>query len=278
MNGKNQYGPARPVTFPATPARNRVRVADPARFKTTQGTSRSVLLLFGGSLLLGGFLAAVPQEIPGVAIATILGGAWLSLVLAVTLPSRAERAGAELSRRLGVFRHEVNMVGDRPTPESLALLMRRARELELRDDEIADELTRIRASLLALDLERRIERQDLPVVDTDEKLTTGDVCHLATPVRFGRRRSDQWGRLLLTSDWLKFRGALDVSVAWSEISDVQRTDCEVIVAMHESKRVLRFCCQSVGEAAEAGVLARHLSSAAQPRKAEQTGSGWQVTV
>ena len=278
MNGKIQYGPARPMTPPATPARPRRRVTDPGRFKISPGTSRSVILLFGGSLLLGGLMAAVPREIPGVAVATVIGGAWLSLVLAITLPTRAERAGAELSRRLGLFRHELNLIGDQPTRATLESLVRRAGELELREDEIADELAQIRASLQALDLQARIADDNLPVVDTDEQLAAGDVCHLVTPVRFGRRRSDHFGHLMLTSRWMKFRGALDLSVAWSEVSDVQRAGRDIIIALHDSKRVLRFSCQSVIDAAQVGVLAQHLSSASNPRHLGSGGPMYQAAV
>jgi hypothetical protein len=221
--------------------------------------SRSVGLLFGGSLVLGGLLAAVPRELPGFAVATVIGGAWLSLVLAMTLPSRFERAGAELARRLGQFRHELNRIGDQPTRDALETLLGRARELGLRDEEIADELEQIHASLDALDLAGRLAKGTLPDVPCSEPLAPGDACHFLAPVRFGRRRSDQFGHLMMTSGWLKFRGALDVSVAWSEVSDVQRAGREVIVSLHDSRRVLRFACHSVGEAARAGVLARYLS-------------------
>ena len=53
MNGQIQYGSARLLTSVATPSRRRrARVADPVRFRTEPTTSRSVVLLFGVSLLL----------------------------------------------------------------------------------------------------------------------------------------------------------------------------------------------------------------------------------
>jgi hypothetical protein len=111
VNGQIQYGSARLLTPGATPVRRRwTRLTDPARFPSQRSTSRSVVLIFGGSLLLGGLFAAVPQDMPGIAVTILLGGAWLSLVLAMTLPSQSERAGAELARRLGQFRHQVNRI------------------------------------------------------------------------------------------------------------------------------------------------------------------------
>lgn len=279
MDGQIQYGSARWLTSAATPVRRRfVRLADPHRFGMEPSTSRSVVLLFGVSLLFGGLLAAVPRDIPGILVATALGGAWLSLVLAMTLPTRSERAGAELARRLGQFRHELNLVGDRPTRAVLESLLARARELELRDDEIAAELAQIRASMEALDVAGEIERAPLPVVASTEPLAPGDACHFVAPVRFGRRRSDQFGHLSLTSGWLKFRGALDLSVSWSEVADVQRAGPDLIVSLNESKRVLRFSCHSENEAARAGVLAQHLATRARPRDADSPPTSYHAAL
>jgi hypothetical protein len=279
VNGQIQYGSARLLTSVATPACRRwSRVADPERFRTEPTTSRSVVLLFGVSLLLGGFLAAVPREMPGIAVTTVLGGAWLSLVLAMTLPTRSQRAGAELARRLGQFRHELNLIGDQPTRAALEALVQRARDLQLRDDEIGDELAQIRASLEALDLAVQLGQSALPVVPSDEPLAPGDQCHFVTPVRLGRRRADQFGHLTLTTGWLKFRGSLDVSVAWTEVADVQRAGCDVIVSLHDSKRALRFSCHSVSEAARAGVLAQHLASHSGSREAESTEAPYHATL
>lgn len=253
------------MTSQPTQSRRLPRLADPARFRSDRGTSRSMVLLLGGTLILGGALTAVPREIPGAALATVLGGAWLSLVLAVTLPSRSERAGTELARRLALFRHELNAVGDRPTRADLEAVLQRARALDLRDDEVGEELAQLRASLAAVALVDQLAAQELPVVRGVEQLAPGDTCHYSAPARFGRRRSDQFGRLVMTSGWLKFRGAQDVSLAWSEVSDVQRAGNELIVSLHEGKRVLRFACQDVSETARAGVMAQHLAHAAEPR-------------
>ncbi len=186
----------------------------------------------------------------------------------MTLPSRSERAGADLARRLAQFRHDVNTVGDRPTRADLESLLVRARDLGLRDEEITEELARIRASIEAVDLAGQIAREPLPVVTSSEPLAPGDLCHFVAPVRFGRRRADQFGHLSLTSGWLKFRGALDVSVAWAEVADIQRAGRDVIVSLHDSKRVLRFSCHSESEAARAGVLAQHLAGIAGARPTE----------
>jgi hypothetical protein len=279
VDGQIQYGSAGRLTSVATPGRRRfARQADPHRFELEPSTSRSVVLVVGVSLLLGAWLAAMSREIPGIVVAIVLGGAWLSLVLAMTLPTRSERAGAELARRLGLFRHELNLVGDHPTRANLEALIARAGELELRDEEIASELKQIRASLEALDIASEIGRAALPVVASAEPLAPGDVCHFVTPVRFGRRRSDQFGHLSLTSGWMKFRGALDVSIAWSEVADVQRSGPDLIVTLHDSTRMLRFSCHSESEAARAGVLAQHLATGARTRDAGSPHAGYHAAL
>ena len=90
-----------------------------------------------------------------------------------------------------------------------------------------------------------------------------DQCHFSTAVRFGRRRTDQVGHLQLTSHWLKFRGALDVAISWSEVAGVERDGREIVVSLHGTRRTLRFWCQSDDEASRGFVVANHLSALAQ---------------
>lgn len=266
VNGQIQYGPARALNSARTQDRRSVRQADPDRFAGPHTrSSRSVVLLFGASIAIGGLLAAVPREMPGMAVATVLGGAWLSIVLAMTLPSRRDRAGAELSRRIGLFRHAINAIGDAPGRRDLELLLQYARTLELKDEEVAAELTSIRASMAALDLADTVARGTLPVLDS-ETLAPGDTCHFSAPVRFGRRRGDQFGHLLLTGGWVKFRGPVDLSVAWSEVGRVERSGQEIVIGIQGTRRTLRFTCQTLAEAARGGVLADYLAKQARDQQ------------
>ena len=95
----------------------------------------------------------------------------------------------EFASRLSTFRHELHLLGGQPPRSDLERLIARARELDLRDEDIAEELAEIRASLAALDLSDRITRDGLPVIVSLNLMPTGEPCHFATPVRFGRRRS-----------------------------------------------------------------------------------------
>jgi hypothetical protein len=210
-------------------------------------------------LLLGALLMATPLEPAGLAAGAMFGGAWLSLVLAMTLPTDRERAGRELVRRLAQFRHEVNAVGDTPSRAALEHLIDRVAELGLREEEVRDDVAQLRACIEALDLQAHLSRGELPHVEAVGGLAPGDACHFVCPVRFGRRRADQVGHLLLSACCLQFRGALDVSVAWSEVATVRRDGREILVRLQDSTRTLRFSCPSHAEAARAGILAEHLA-------------------
>jgi hypothetical protein len=135
---------------------------------------------------------------------------------------------------------------------------------ELTRDQVQpdDELEEIHARAEALALTEAIACGRLPVVPTRDALPAGDVCHFATPVRFGRRRTDQFGHLELTNRCLTFKAALDISLAWSEVARVQRTGREVAITLGDSTRLLRFCCPCVTDAARAAVLASHFVAAA----------------
>jgi hypothetical protein len=240
--------------------------------------SRAMILLVGSTVIMTLAVAAIPRVLPGVAAAAIVGGVWLTMVLALTLPSRAELAGAELARRLGQFRHALNSVGDQPSRDDLHALVGLARELGIRDAEIVEELAQIRASMEALTLREQLANGELPIIGAVEGLAPGDVCHFTCPVRFGRRRSDQFGHLLLTTGWLRFRGALDLSVAWSEVSRVQRAGRELIVTLQDSNRALRFGCHTIEEASRGGVLAEHLASTARTQAVEGNDHRYHATL
>jgi hypothetical protein len=118
------------------------------------------------------------------------------------------------------------------------------------------------------ELAARLRRGELPKEKAPDPLAPGDECHFVTPVRFGRRRVDQYGHMVLTSGWLKFRGTVDVSVAWGEVGDVQRARREIVVSLRDSRRLLRFSCHSEAEAARGALIAQHLTQSAQPATAD----------
>jgi len=119
-----------------------------------------------------------------------------------------------------------------------------------------------------------LRRGELPKVLAPDPLAPGDECHFVTPVRFGRRRADQYGHLVLTSGWLKFRGTIDVSVTWDEVADVQRARREIVVSLRDSRRLLRFSCHSDSEAVRGALIAEHLAQSAQRATAESDNTSF----
>jgi hypothetical protein len=174
------------------------------------------------------------------------------------LTSEATR-DADLDCRLDSFRREIRAIGSQPARADLERLLTVAHDLRLREEELRDELAELRAGLETLDFAERLARDGLPIVEALEQLPPQELAHFVTPVRFGRRRTDQCGHLELTSDRLRFRGALDVSVVWSEVAAVARAGHQILVSLATSRRVLHFSCYATTEAARGTLIAQHLA-------------------
>ena len=87
--------------------------------------------------------------------------------------------------------------------------------------------------------------------------------HLSLPVRFGRRKTDQVGHLVFTVDSLQFRGTVDISLSWSEVSRVEHANSDLVVSLYGTERTLRFSCQSPGDAVHGSVSGSHFAALAQ---------------
>ena len=238
-------------------------MAVPGRFRMPVRHPRRALLVSGGALA-AALPAVYANDVSTLMAGALCGGAWLA-AFGMTFQARAERPGLEPARRLASFRHAIDAAGPEPSREALERLLATAGELKFAESEVADDLARVRASLEALALREALRAGAWPVSATADALATTDACHFVCPVRFGRRRADQYGHLVLTRSWLTFRGALDMSVAWREISAVERAEREIVVALRESRRMLRFSCHTFDEAARCGVIAAELARlAAEP--------------
>jgi hypothetical protein len=257
VNGQIQYGSAQSLTAGATR-----RSAARTRHSPVGQLTRPVTLLVLAMIAVVALLVAFPRQAPGTLAVTLLGGVWLMVVLAVTLPSGAERAHAELATRVARFRHAVNAIGDAPTRLQLTAVLDLARELNVSEQDVTDDFERVRASLAALTLAEEIAAGHIPVVPMTGAMTPGAVGHFQAPVRLGRRRSDQLGELMMTPDQLTFRGPTELTVAWTQVANVQRAGADLIVTLADRDRSLRFSCDSVDHAARGGVIAEHLQRSA----------------
>ncbi len=263
MSGQIQYGSARPATSRATPA---IRGGGPAclhRFPDRR-LSRSLRVSTSiGVVVLATVLVAAIFATPGLAMLALVGGSCVVPMLAMTVPSPEDDSGEELAVLLGRFRHAVDAIGDAPTREQMDEVLTLARTLGLREEDIIDEVARVRASMVAAALRDEIAVGRMPVVQIESSLPPGDVCHFAAPVRTGRRRTDQAGRLLLTSSWLKFSGTNDLSIAWTQVDEVERSGNDLVVSVGDRSRGCRLSFPTLEDAARCGVIAAHLSQLAQ---------------
>lgn len=115
----------------------------------------------------------------------------------------------------------------------------------------------------AVDRLHQIPGGELPIIPVVMPLAPDDQCHFIAPVRCGRRKSDQFGHLMLTNGWVKLRAAIDISIAWSQVSQVSRSEREIVILLQDSRRTLRFSCTSPEEAARGAVIGQHLATLAQ---------------
>ena len=98
-------------------------------------------------------------------------------------------------------------------------------------------------------------------VPTPTIVAGSDACHFLAPVRCGRRRTDQFGHLELTTERLRFHGPIDLNFPWSDVSGVARDGRDIIVSLKQhQRRMLRFSCYTIGEAAAGADVALRLAA------------------
>jgi hypothetical protein len=180
-------------------------------------------------------------------------------------PARALTSGptaipdTKTAARLDRLRLELRTTSAARSRADIERLLAMAHHVDQRDSDLKTEIEELRAELEQLRLSDDISREGVPIVDPVEPLPAGERCHFVTPVRFGRRRTDQSGRLELTSERLRFLGALDIGVAWTEVSAVSRDGRTIVIALMDSPRVLRFCCESTRESARGSTISARLA-------------------
>jgi hypothetical protein len=152
------------------------------------------------------------------------------------------------------------VAGPHPSRSDLERLVALARELELRDEDIREELAQIDIARRAMTLADDIRMRGLPEVTPLASLPADELCHFVAPVRFERRRTDRIGHLELTIGRVRFSGTRDITDAWTEITAAERCGRDIILSLVDSRRRLRFGCTTADEAALGAVIARHLAA------------------
>ena len=88
-------------------------------------------------------------------------------------------------------------------------------------------------------------------------------CHFIAPVRFGRRKTDQVGHLVLSDTGIAFHGSVDLAVPWSDTLRVEHRDVHIVIVLKGRAKTLRFCCQTADDARRGAAIADHLAALAQ---------------
>jgi hypothetical protein len=165
--------------------------ACPTRFR------RMLPFLAASLILLALSLVGIPQEGAALGAPIGIGGAWLSLVLAI--PSHPGVLGCS------VLCHDVSPnFGNSSTRwemrrrERISRLSARRSRVGFARFEMAAAVARIRAAVDALNLREQLAQGYLPLVIGIEGVGPGDRCRYASPARCGHRRADEIGDLLLT--------------------------------------------------------------------------------
>jgi hypothetical protein len=113
-----------------------------------------------------------------------------------------------------------------------------------------------------VDLHASIAGGALPRVETTHRVVGTDVCHFTAPASMPDETAQPSGRLLLTGTRALFVGGPRlVALPWHAAAEILRTDRDVLIVKHDRTDLLRFRCNTYGDALAAAILARHLMGA-----------------
>ncbi len=87
---------------------------------------------------------------------------------------------------------------------------------------------------------------------------TGELPYVSAPVRCGRRRHDEVGRLEITNFRLRIHSAVDINIAWGDVAGIESADREIVVSIRDRRQKYRFCFHTPEEANQVALLARAL--------------------
>lgn len=102
----------------------------------------------------------------------------------------------------------------------------------------------------------------LPVLETQHRATGTDLCHLAVPASMPDN-ADAFGKLFVTNRRLVFAGGAPVAVGLGRINKIDRHGRDVVI-VSGGDSLLRFRCNSFGDAMLAVWMLQRLTSPASP--------------
>ena len=143
-------------------------------------------------------------------------------------------------------------------------------ELGLTEDEAAIEIEMLEGLRDFLAFRAEVERDGLPVLDTQHRVLGADRCHFWTPA-FLPDQVEAGGKLFLTGTRLVFLGGGVQAAPWHAVSTITRDGRDLVAAVPSRGAVLRFRCNAYGEAMRALYVAERLLAESRARRAAPPG-------
>jgi hypothetical protein len=172
---------------------------------------------------------------------------------------REARNGARASRDIDDWRRDWAAAAAAPSAEQIRALGERLAAFGLDEEEIDVEREMLdgleRFAALAADVRER----GLPSLETGHRIAGSDVCHFSAPASMPDDPGQPAGRLLLTSVRIAFAGgAASRTIPWHAISSAVRQDRDLLFDRAGRQDVLRFRCNSYGDALCGALIAARL--------------------
>jgi hypothetical protein len=141
---------------------------------------------------------------------------------------------------------------------NLAGLEARALELGLSEDEAPIEVEMLDGLRELAALAKFVERNGLPVVETQHRVLTGERCRFSAPATRVESAGGASGRLFLTDGRAVFVGPSVSAVSWSSVADVDRGGRDLVFATPARRH--QFSMNTFADVLKAAWLADRLSA------------------
>lgn len=192
------------------------------------------------------------------------------LVVAVVVAWLLVRRRPKRDPRLEAFRQEVAAACDAADGAAVDRLLARREELGLGEEEAAIEIEMLEGLREFLAFRADVERDGLPVLDTQHRVLGADRCHFWTPA-FPPDRVESGGKLFLTGTRLVFLGGGVQATPWNAVSKITRDGSDLVVIVPSRDAILRFRCNAFGEAMRGQYVAERLLAENRARRAAPPG-------
>lgn len=165
---------------------------------------------------------------------------------------------------LAEWRRRAVAAAEQGTADDVAALLAELESAGWDHDEVDLDVERLEGRRVQLALTAAIDRDGLPVVETQHRVVGHDVCHFRAPAFLANDGHDATGTLLLTNRRLVFLAADPVALRWSEVRKASALDRDLVVVPVARGLVYRIRLNTFADAARAFAIARRLLPNARP--------------